>query len=159
MLTIRFLRQGKKHQPFFKIVVVEKHRSPKSGKFIEEIGFYNPITKERKIRKERALYWIKMGADLSDSVYNLLITEKVISGTKRVAHSTKKKKEEMQAKEEKKSGGEEKEGEKIKKEETEGEKEELKEISKEEGEPKEEIQQNKEESKQKISDKSEEQNK
>ncbi|MCD6114845.1 30S ribosomal protein S16 [bacterium] len=112
MLTIRFLRQGKKHQPFFKIVVVEKHRSPKSGKFVEEIGFYNPITKERRINKERVLYWIKTGADVSDSVYNLLITEKIISGPKRVAHSTKKKKEESQAEKEEVTKEESKEEEK-----------------------------------------------
>lgn len=98
MLTIRFLRQGKKHQPFFKIVVVEKHRSSRSGKFVEEVGFYNPLTKERKINKERVLYWIGVGAGVSDSVYNLLIREGVVSGKKRAVHSIKKK--EKEAKEE-----------------------------------------------------------
>jgi ribosomal protein S16 len=48
MLVIRFLRVGKKNQPSFKIVVVDKRRSSKSGSFLEEVGFYNPLTKNSK---------------------------------------------------------------------------------------------------------------
>jgi len=98
MLIIRFLRVGKKHQPSFKIVVVDKKRAPRSGKFVEEVGFYNPLTKEKIIKKERILYWLSQGVDVSDSVYNLLVREGVVKGPKRPVHSTKvgKKKLEQQ---------------------------------------------------------------
>ena len=100
MLTIRFLRQGKKHQPFFKIVVVDKKRSSKSGKFVEEVGFYNPLTKERRLKKERILYWLSQGVTTSDSVHNLLVKEGIIKGKKIPVHSKKKEKEESGEKEE-----------------------------------------------------------
>ena len=94
MLTIRFLRQGKKHQPFFKVVVIDKRRSPRSGKFVEEVGFYNPLTKEKRLNKERILYWLSKGVTTSDSVHNLLVKEGVIKGKKIPVHSAKKQKKE-----------------------------------------------------------------
>ncbi len=89
MLSIRFLRIGKKHQPSYKIVVVDKKRSPKSGKFIEQLGFYNPITKEKGINGERVIYWLSQGAQSSEVVHNLLIREGVIKGEKIAVHSKK----------------------------------------------------------------------
>jgi small subunit ribosomal protein S16 len=94
MLSIRFLRVGKKHQPSYKIVVVDKRRSPKSGKFIEQLGFYNPLTKEKGINKERAQYWLSQGAQPSDTVHNLLVKEGLIEGKKVAVHSTKQRKKE-----------------------------------------------------------------
>jgi len=94
MLSIRLLRIGKKHQPSYKIVVVDKKRSPKSGKFTEQLGFYNPITKEKKINKERVEYWLSQGAQPSDTVHNFLIREGAIKGKKISVHSTKKRKKE-----------------------------------------------------------------
>jgi len=93
MLVIRFLRQGKKHQPFYKIVVVEKNKGPHSGKFVEQVGFYNPFTKEKDLNKERVLYWISKGAQPSDTVHNMLIQEKIIEGKKVSVHATKPKEE------------------------------------------------------------------
>jgi len=90
MLTIRFLRQGKKHQPFFKIVVIDKKRSPRSGKFVEEVGFYNPLTKEKRLKKDRILYWLSKGVTTSDSVHNLLVKEGIIKGKKIPVHSVKR---------------------------------------------------------------------
>jgi len=89
MLSIRFLRVGKKHQPSYKIVVVDKKRSPKSGKFTEQLGFYNPITKEKAVNKERVEYWLSQGAQPSDTVYNLLVKEGIIKGEKISVHSKK----------------------------------------------------------------------
>lgn len=91
MLKIRFLRRGKRNQPFFFIVVVEKNRPPQSGKFVEKIGFYNPITKERKIDKERVKYWLDHGAQPSEVVFNLLIKEGLIRGKKISVHKKPKK--------------------------------------------------------------------
>jgi small subunit ribosomal protein S16 len=83
MLKIRFLRLGKKHQPLFRIVVTDKKNPPQGGRFIEILGFYNPLTKEKKINKERVGYWMKVGAEPSDTVFNFLIKEKIIEAKKR----------------------------------------------------------------------------
>ena len=92
MLCIRFLRIGKKHQPCYKIVVTDKRRPPRGGRFVEEVGFWNPLTKEKVLKAERIKYWISKGAKPSDSVYNLLIKEKVCQGKKTAVHKKKKEK-------------------------------------------------------------------
>ena len=90
MLVIRFFRVGKKNQPSFKIVVTDKRRPTKAGRFVEEIGFWNPITKEKVLKKERILYWLSVGAQPSPSIHNLLISEKIIEG-KKIPRQKKKK--------------------------------------------------------------------
>lgn len=97
MLVIRFLRVGKKNQPSFKIVVVDKRRSSKSGSFVEEVGFYNPLTKEKVLKAERIKYWISVGAKPSPTIYNLLISEKILEGKKIPKHNKPKKQEEKPA--------------------------------------------------------------
>ena len=92
VLVIRFFRTGKKNQPFFKIVVTDKKNPPRGGRFVDEIGFWNPIKKEKLINVEKAKYWLSVGAKPSDSVYNLFISEKVLEGKKIPAHKKKKKK-------------------------------------------------------------------
>jgi len=92
MLSIRLLRHGKLHQPSYKIVVIEKTRPPKSGRFIEQLGFYNPLTKEKQFNADRIKYWISTGAQPSDTVHNLLLRNKIIEGVKVAAHNIKKKK-------------------------------------------------------------------
>ncbi|MBU3964507.1 30S ribosomal protein S16 [Patescibacteria group bacterium] len=92
MLSIRLLRHGKLHQPSYKIVVIEKTRPPKSGKFVEQVGFYNPFTKEKGFNADRIKYWISNGAQPSDTMNNLLVKNKIIEGVKIAAHSIKKKK-------------------------------------------------------------------
>ncbi|MDP2891635.1 MAG: 30S ribosomal protein S16 [Bacillota bacterium] len=72
-LKIRLRRIGAKKTPFYRIVVADS-RSPRDGKFLEEIGYYNPLTDpaEIKVNNERALHWIKNGAKPSDTVRALL---------------------------------------------------------------------------------------
>jgi small subunit ribosomal protein S16 len=101
MLKIRFLRTGKKNQPTFKIVVINSRRGPKSGRFVEEVGFFNPRTKEKILRKERIKYWLKIGAKTSPRVFNLLVSEKIIEG-KKIALHKKAKKEKKESEKEKK---------------------------------------------------------
>lgn len=96
MLAIKFKRIGKKHQPSYRIVVNEK-RSKMGGDCVEDLGWYNPISKELKINKERAEYRLKTGAQPTDSVYNLLVKVGVISGPKRKVHKIVKKQEEIPA--------------------------------------------------------------
>jgi len=95
MLVIRLFRVGKKNQPSFKIVVTNKKKASRRGRFVEEVGFYNPLTKEKVLRNERVKYWLSMGAKPSDTVFNLLISEKIIEGKKIDVH--KKPKESVEA--------------------------------------------------------------
>lgn len=82
MLTIRLTRKGKKNQPFFQVVVIDKRRSSKGGRAVEILGYVNPLTKKKNLKKERVLYWISKGAKPSATVNNLLIKEKIIEGKK-----------------------------------------------------------------------------
>lgn len=93
MLVIRFFRVGKKNQPSFKIVVTDKKRAPRGGRFTEEVGFWNPQTKQRVLKEDRVKYWMSVGAQPSDTVRNLLIEAKVLEGKKVPVHKIKKEKE------------------------------------------------------------------
>ena len=93
MLVIRLFLVGKKNQPFFKIVVIDKRRPPRGGRFVEELGNYNPLTKEKVLKGERIKYWLSVGAKPSASIYNLLVSEKIIEGRKIPVHKKAKVKE------------------------------------------------------------------
>lgn len=69
---IRLKRMGAKKAPFYRVVVADG-RSPRDGRFIEEIGFYNPTKQpaEYQINEERALKWLSEGATPSDTVKSL----------------------------------------------------------------------------------------
>ena len=73
MVKIRLRRMGAKKNPYYRIVVADS-RSPRDGRFIEEIGTYNPLVSpsEVKVDVERAGYWIKNGAQPTDTVRALL---------------------------------------------------------------------------------------
>jgi small subunit ribosomal protein S16 len=94
MLVIRLFRAGKTNQPFFKIVVTDKKNPPRGGRFLEEVGFLNPITKEKSLKEDRIKYWISVGAKPSETVYNLLIENKILEGEKIAVHQEKEIKEE-----------------------------------------------------------------
>jgi small subunit ribosomal protein S16 len=91
MLVIRFFRTGKKNQPTFKIVVTDKRKPPKAGRFVEEVGFYNSLTKEKVLSADRIKYWLSVGAKPSDTVHNFLVSEKIIEGKKIPSHKKSKK--------------------------------------------------------------------
>lgn len=69
--VIRFARHGTKKKPFFRIVV-QDHRAPRDGKFIENIGYFNPLKglETLSIERERLSYWLGVGAQMSSSVAN-----------------------------------------------------------------------------------------
>jgi small subunit ribosomal protein S16 len=73
MVKIRLKRMGMKKQPFYRIVVTDS-RSARDGRFIEEIGYYNPLSEpaEIKIDQERAKYWLGNGAQPTDTTRGLL---------------------------------------------------------------------------------------
>jgi small subunit ribosomal protein S16 len=91
MLVIRLLRIGRKNQPSYKIVVTDKRRAPKGGRFAAEVGSWNPFTKQRILKKEEIKTWLSKGAKPSDTVYNMLVEEKVIEGKKISVHKKSKK--------------------------------------------------------------------
>ncbi len=82
MLTIRLFRVGRRNQPSFKIVVCDKRKSSTRGRFVEEVGFYNPLTKQRNIKGDRVKYWMSVGAKPSATVHNMLVADKVVEGKK-----------------------------------------------------------------------------
>ena len=100
MLRIRFFRTGRKKQPFYKIVVTDKNKPPSSGRFIADVGYYNPKTKECRIEKEKVLEWMGKGAQPSDVVHNLLIKKEIIID-KKVSVDSSKKGKSQETKEEK----------------------------------------------------------
>ncbi len=72
MVKIRLKRMGAHKKPFYRVVVADV-RSPRDGKFIEEIGYYNPLTDpvDIKIDEERAKKWLGDGAQPTDTVKKL----------------------------------------------------------------------------------------
>ena len=73
MVKIRLRRVGAKKQPSYRVVVADS-RSPRDGRFIEAIGFYNPRTEPEtvRIKEDRALHWLSVGAQATEAVARLL---------------------------------------------------------------------------------------
>lgn len=71
-VKLRLKRMGSKKKPFYRIVAADS-RSPRDGRFIEEVGYYNPITEpaDVKINEEQAIKWLKNGAIPTDTVRDL----------------------------------------------------------------------------------------
>ena len=80
-VKIRLKRMGMKKMPFYRVVVTDE-RSPRDGRFIEEIGYYNPMTEPAliKIDAEKAKTWLKNGAQPTDTARTLLKKSGVIEG-------------------------------------------------------------------------------
>lgn len=70
-VKIRLKRIGSKKRPFYRMVVADE-RAPRDGKFIEELGYYNPLTKEMKLDNEKAQRWLGNGAQPTDTARALL---------------------------------------------------------------------------------------
>ena len=73
MVKIRLRRTGAKKQPSYRVVVADS-RSPRDGRFIEIIGHYNPRTEPPtlNVQEDRALHWLSVGAQMTDTVQKLL---------------------------------------------------------------------------------------
>ena len=71
MVRIRLKRTGTRNALCFRVVVMDQ-RSSRDGKAIEELGFYNPRSKEEKINLERADYWMGVGADVSETAKDII---------------------------------------------------------------------------------------
>ena len=82
MLVIRMQRVGRAKQPYFRLIIQEKTKSPRSTA-VEIVGFYNPRTKEKNFKEDRITYWMGQGAQATDAVNNLLVGAGVIKAEKR----------------------------------------------------------------------------
>ncbi len=75
MVVIRLARGGSKHRPFYAIVAADS-RKPRDGRFIERLGFYNPVANEKvervRIAGDRLEYWVSQGAQMSDAVKKVI---------------------------------------------------------------------------------------
>ncbi len=79
MLRIRLSRTGKKKQPSYRVVVADIN-SKRDGRVVERIGYYNPLVDpiEYRIKEDRALYWLSVGAQPTDAVERLLVKQGTI---------------------------------------------------------------------------------
>mgnify|MGYP000306352549 FL=1 len=79
MVVIRLARGGSKHRPFFHIAVADSHNR-RDGRFIERVGFYNPVANEKqervRLQADRLNHWIAQGAQVSDAVAKLIKEQK-----------------------------------------------------------------------------------
>ncbi|MFC1802054.1 30S ribosomal protein S16 [Patescibacteria group bacterium] len=82
MLKIRLQRVGRKHDPSFRVVLTDSKNGPKSNKNIELLGSYDPRRDVREVKGDRVKYWISKGAQVSNTVHNILVGEKIIKGKK-----------------------------------------------------------------------------
>ena len=75
MVTIRLSRGGAKKQPFYHVVATDS-RARRDGRYIERLGFYNPVARgdatEVQLDMERVDYWVSVGAQMSDSVAKIV---------------------------------------------------------------------------------------
>ncbi len=82
MLTIRLSRVGKKKDGSFRVIVVESKRKVQPGNYLEMVGSYDPRVDKVELKADRIKHWISMGATVSDTLHNLLISQKIIEGKK-----------------------------------------------------------------------------
>ncbi|WP_293763043.1 30S ribosomal protein S16 [uncultured Aquitalea sp.] len=79
MVVIRLARGGSKNRPFYNIVVTDS-RNRRDGRFIERVGFYNPVANEKeervRVASDRLNHWIGVGAQVSDAVAKVLKSQK-----------------------------------------------------------------------------------
>lgn len=82
MLTIRLTRVGKKKDGSFRVIVVESKRKVQPGNYLEMVGSYDPRVNTVSLKADRIKHWISMGATVSDTVHNLLVSQKIIDAKK-----------------------------------------------------------------------------
>ena len=82
MLVMRLQRIGRRNDPSYRIVVTDKRTGPKSDKHVDRLGSYNPKLNHVQLDAERAKEWLAKGVQASDTVHNILVSQKVIDSKK-----------------------------------------------------------------------------
>ena len=85
MLMMRLQRVGRKNNPAYRVVVVDKRTSTKSNKIVDLIGNYNPKLGQINLDGDKAKQWLAQGVQASDTVHNMLVSKKIIDAKKRNA--------------------------------------------------------------------------
>ena len=80
---MRLQRVGRRNDPSYRIVVTDKRTGPKSDKHVDRIGSYNPKMDHIQIDAEKAKDWLSKGVQPSDTVYNILVGQKIVEGRKK----------------------------------------------------------------------------
>ena len=81
MLKIRLMRIGKRGQAYFRVVVQEA-RSKNQGKYLEDLGSWNPHQDIFNVKEERVKHWLSNGAKPTDTVHNFLVDKGLVEGPK-----------------------------------------------------------------------------
>lgn len=83
MLKIRLQRTGRKNEPTFRLVLTDSKNSAKSGRFLEVLGSFDSRKGEKaEFKSDRISHWMSVGAQVSDTVHNLLVDKKIVTGKK-----------------------------------------------------------------------------
>ncbi len=95
VVRIRLTRMGKRHMPFYRIVVVDS-RKKRDGAYIESLGYYNPLREPAQIdvNVEKAVEWILKGAQPSETVSNILSKAGVLAKVHQIKYAKKEKSDE-----------------------------------------------------------------
>lgn len=96
---IRLKRVGRKNDPSYRVIVIDKRKAAQAGKYVEMVGSYNPRQKNLQLEGERIKYWLSVGAKTSGTVHNLLVKESIIQAPKINVSPKQKPKTEEQAEE------------------------------------------------------------
>lgn len=83
MLKMRLQRIGRKNSPSYRVVVTDSRNAVSRGRSVELIGSYEPKLGRVEINAERAKHWLKQGVQPSDTVYNMLVSQKIVEGKKK----------------------------------------------------------------------------
>jgi small subunit ribosomal protein S16 len=83
MLKMRLQRYGRKNQPEYRVVVTDSRNGPRTGNHVDVIGSYQPKAGTFQVDAEKVKHWIANGVQVSDTVYNFLISKKIIEGKKK----------------------------------------------------------------------------
>lgn len=89
MLIIRLQRTGRKNEPYFRVILTDSKNAAKTGKFLDILGSYNPKKGEIVLKVDEIKRRIKEGAQVSDTMHNFLVAQKVIEGKKKNVLSKK----------------------------------------------------------------------
>ncbi|HLD17524.1 MAG TPA: 30S ribosomal protein S16 [Patescibacteria group bacterium] len=100
MLSIRLARVGKRGQPTFRFVLMDRRRDP-WGRALEILGHRNPRSKETVLNTERIKHWLSQGAQATATVWNIFVDQKIVEGKKQTVTRLTKKRRETIAKAEK----------------------------------------------------------
>ena len=77
MLKLRLKKIGRKKQPSYRLVIMES-KTRRNGRTIDQVGYYNPITKQSYFETDKLIHWLKVGAKPTTTVKNLLKKAKIV---------------------------------------------------------------------------------